>query len=389
MIKIPIGPYKDFAECVSKNKGKKNPKAYCGFIENTMKKARANKSKMSAHADKVTLPDESGKCKEGFKKMGDYCYPKDMKKEDMDEVNKMFSPKESQYATKMVNDNELEDIPTMEGKKETSVFTEDKVNQLSEIVNKLEKVETIEAAKLLVPEFKSFVSGVSPQPAPKETPAVENKGEPAPSNEPKAETKPADQPNTAEQPKADPVAKPNESTQASADNFKKQLIDALDLNKKMLDRLKKSNETIMTLENINDKFKSENSQMSAKVSELEKSISVYVEKEKLEKKTKHDSILGKVVSEYCDFMGVPKDERIDIEKQMSTFSDDMLTNTLKYLQKKSEGILDNQPSVMTKPSSELNELEDNPSKEISQMTAQEKTDYLFSKIQKIKKGRIK
>lgn len=42
---MPFGDYKDFADCVAKNKDKDNPKAYCADIERTIEKRRKEKAK--------------------------------------------------------------------------------------------------------------------------------------------------------------------------------------------------------------------------------------------------------------------------------------------------------------------------------------------------------
>ena len=35
---MPLGPYKSFDDCVEKNKDKRNPRAYCGRIEQMVNK---------------------------------------------------------------------------------------------------------------------------------------------------------------------------------------------------------------------------------------------------------------------------------------------------------------------------------------------------------------
>lgn len=43
---MPFGQYKDFADCVKKNKDKSNPEAYCAVIERTIRE-REKIKKMS------------------------------------------------------------------------------------------------------------------------------------------------------------------------------------------------------------------------------------------------------------------------------------------------------------------------------------------------------
>lgn len=42
---MPIGQYKDFKTCVQKNRGKRNPSAYCATIERNIKKKHTKKNK--------------------------------------------------------------------------------------------------------------------------------------------------------------------------------------------------------------------------------------------------------------------------------------------------------------------------------------------------------
>jgi hypothetical protein len=40
---MPFGKYRDFQDCVNKNKDKDNPEAYCAVIERTIRKRRVKK----------------------------------------------------------------------------------------------------------------------------------------------------------------------------------------------------------------------------------------------------------------------------------------------------------------------------------------------------------
>jgi len=40
---MPFGPYKDFADCVSKNRDKDDPKAYCAEVERRIRAAQKKK----------------------------------------------------------------------------------------------------------------------------------------------------------------------------------------------------------------------------------------------------------------------------------------------------------------------------------------------------------
>ena len=42
---MPFGQYKDFADCVNKNRDKKDPKAYCAQIERKIRLAEMQKQK--------------------------------------------------------------------------------------------------------------------------------------------------------------------------------------------------------------------------------------------------------------------------------------------------------------------------------------------------------
>jgi len=49
---MPFAGYEDFAECVRKNKDKEDPEAYCGAIENKIKKARKKKKESHPKGNK-------------------------------------------------------------------------------------------------------------------------------------------------------------------------------------------------------------------------------------------------------------------------------------------------------------------------------------------------
>lgn len=42
---MPFADYKNFADCVNKNRDKKNPQAYCGFIQAQIEKGHKTKNK--------------------------------------------------------------------------------------------------------------------------------------------------------------------------------------------------------------------------------------------------------------------------------------------------------------------------------------------------------
>ena len=56
---MPFGPYKDFDDCVSKNRDKNNPQAYCGFIKHQVedKKEAYDKAEMEAMKIDKTLKE--------------------------------------------------------------------------------------------------------------------------------------------------------------------------------------------------------------------------------------------------------------------------------------------------------------------------------------------
>ena len=51
---MPFGPYKDFNECVAKNKSKSNPSAYCATIK---RKAEGKECKISEKFGKIDLKE--------------------------------------------------------------------------------------------------------------------------------------------------------------------------------------------------------------------------------------------------------------------------------------------------------------------------------------------
>lgn len=48
---MPFAGYKDFDECVSKNRDRRDPKAYCAAIERRVKRARVNRLKKSKQSN--------------------------------------------------------------------------------------------------------------------------------------------------------------------------------------------------------------------------------------------------------------------------------------------------------------------------------------------------
>lgn len=46
---MPFGNYKDFDDCVDKNKGKKNPQAFCGAIKSKVEGGKKKKMKIRRH----------------------------------------------------------------------------------------------------------------------------------------------------------------------------------------------------------------------------------------------------------------------------------------------------------------------------------------------------
>jgi len=78
-------------------------------------------------------------------------------------------------------------------------------------------------------------------------------------------------------------------------------------------------------------------------------------------------------------MEIPDGEQEQVKKQMSTFSEDMLDNTSRYVEKKKQTMMESEPDVVTQPSSDLSDKEQTvmTNEEYTQMSARDKTDYLF------------
>jgi len=50
---MPFGQYKDFKDCINKNRDKQDPEAYCAAIENTIKQRRAKKRNKRSLATRI------------------------------------------------------------------------------------------------------------------------------------------------------------------------------------------------------------------------------------------------------------------------------------------------------------------------------------------------
>ena len=276
---------------------------------------------------------------------------------------------------------------------EVSVFNEENLDKLKDIIQKLENAESLESAKLLVVELKGFLpSGVETEEKPKEevgeaedTLGEEDKEEEKTDDEEKEEGVKEDtqESEVQEEEKKDDEVKGEDdkeeaSSQGEDSDVKTQLSDALDLNQKMISKLQEADNQIKTLEKINDKLKLDNS-------ELTKKVSMFEEAKEKEEKERYQSKFNDVFEKYCDFMDIPDNERDPVRKQMSTFSEDGLDNTLRYLEKKKETLMESEEDVVTQPSSDFENKEEvsvMTQEKYKSMSARDKTDYLFSLLSK-------
>src|SRR3990167_2726706 len=103
---MPMGEFKNFKDCVSKNKDKKNPLAYCASI---MRKIEGEKTKNAEHGNMMETPDAEGKCPEGYEKHQNMCFRSDMF-EDM-------TPEEKQDHIKEMLNSGKEEAKMVEGQK--------------------------------------------------------------------------------------------------------------------------------------------------------------------------------------------------------------------------------------------------------------------------------
>ena len=313
---------------------------------------------------KLRISPVNGKCPEGYtlkadKKGEKMCFLNETKKP-ADEKGKFVEEKKDEGDTKMTNEKVQSKV--------VSLFSnEEEVSKFKEVLEKLEKADSLEAAKLLVVEFRTLI----PE-APAEEAKVEEKKEEETKEEDKKEEK-------AEEVKEED--KKGEESKETADAPKvkgldTQLTDALDLNQKMITKLEESSKENSMLSDINEKLKKD-------VSTLTDSLKVYQDTEAKEEKDRLSSKFNEACSKYCDFMDIPKDERKAIEKQMSTYSEDMLDNTLKYVQNKQTQMSEDEVEVETKPSSELSEEATVMTQDdYNDMSARDKTSYLHGLIAK-------
>ena len=70
---MPFAEYKNHADCVKKNKDKRNPDAYCASIERTIKKRKEsttpnNTVEQRPHDYKSPFPGQNEQAQEMFKK---------------------------------------------------------------------------------------------------------------------------------------------------------------------------------------------------------------------------------------------------------------------------------------------------------------------------------
>ena len=283
--------------------------------------------------------------------------------------------------------------------KGVSLFNDESVNKLKDIITKLEGAESLEAAKLLVVEFNSFVEGVEPEKEEaKEEPAKEEPVKEGDSEEAKPEDKPEE---GTEEKKDEPVkdgeskeepAKEEVKEEASQEtdkgpvektDLKTQLCDALDLNGKMLGKLKEAESSIMTLQKINEKIKADNSQLTTDLDKSKNELSVFVKEKEVQTQEKYNSKFKSVFTQYCEFMDVEETEKESVREMMSTYSEGMLDKTASFLDKKETAALESEPDVQTQASSDLASGE--PALMTREMydklNAREKTDHLFSLMQ--------
>ncbi len=275
----------------------------------------------------------------------------------------------TQKESKMVKDQILKG-DNMSSKKSVSIFSDDEEKKkLRGVIEKLEKAESLESAKLLAVELKSFLPEDLEVKEGNE--AKEEKKEGEPKEEVKEGEEPKEEGEKVDEVKEEKTEDVKEETKKEA-NTETQLADALSLNQKMITKLQESSSQNDMLEKINDKLKQD-------ISVLNETVGIYETEKQGVDDDKKQSKFNDVLNKYCDFMGIPDGEVKQVKEQMSTFSEDMLDNTLRYVEKKKQTMMESEPAVETQPSSDISGKENTvmTNEQYSSMSARDKTDYLF------------
>ena len=250
-----------------------------------------------------------------------------------------------------MSSNEKEDISKV------SLFSEDgSVDKLTAIIEKLEKADSLEAAKVLVIELKDLIPKVEEKKVeekvdgdvkPEETKVEDVKVE---KKEGEVETKPAEAVEVKTEEKPTEEVKTEEKKDETAPSS---LSEALKINDELISQMQIAHTHIETLEKINDKLKGERSQLSDKLKVVESELSVFKKEINDEKQAKFNEKLDITLTEYCKFMGIPEADKKSVSDMMSTFSEDMLEKTMGYIKEKEISQMKDEPDPKTVSSSEL------------------------------------
>ena len=304
----------------------------------------------------------------------------------------------------------------MKDDKETKLITkfedESVIQKVQEIISKLEAADSLDAAKGLVSELKSLIPEEIPEEEGKEEEEkkeeekeeVEEKSEEAKEEQPKEESaeeiekeakeklaevvadaaKPEESQEEKPEEEAGEEEKPAETKEveeAPKEGVEENasLSEVLDLNDKLIVKLKEATDEIDRLEKENSKFKKE-------VDELNKEVTEFKEKKEKEEKAVREAKFNDVFDKYVNFFKVKDEAKESIRKEMSTFSEGILDNIAKQIDAKKLSEMKEEPEVETKPSSALEGKGEEADKQDrihwDELTPQEQTKFLFERIRK-------
>jgi len=253
-------------------------------------------------------------------------------------------------------------------KLEMSTFTEeDAINKLKNVMNKIMTSENLDDAKAFASELQSLI--------PKTTEIEEEKtdDENGKEKEEKEEQK--------EEGKEVKEEKTKEKEEVKTEL--KDVSEIFELNDKLISSLKEANTQIEALEKIN-------TQLKVDLDISNKAIITFHSKEKEKEVEQFQDKLNQVATNWINTFDISSDkEQESVREMLSKFnSEDKLEEINRYLCLKSEKQVQRkkiEPIVMTTPSNYLKDTilksEDN-NKEYEKMNSREKTDYLYSLIEK-------
>lgn len=149
--------------------------------------------------------------------------------------------------------------------------------------------------------------------------------------------------------------------------------DIFELNDKIVGALKEAEKEIDLLGKVKDKLTTDNLSISRKLQKFQA-------REQEDKKLKFNNRVKEALNKYVKYFNIKGEEVQSTEKMLSNFSEDMLERTIDHLEKKQLTTLEAQPQISTRPSEELRTVV--VQKEYDNMTAKEKTDWLFKNMSK-------